>query len=180
MQVRRGRWAGQNYLLPGSSSSSSSNKIKRTAVRLRHRQLFRAASVSQQHCPAGRTPPWITTTWPASYHSRQKISLVMYKMIHQLDYSLLIFWIGLFLKWWNFFFLFCHGRMKKIWRRPTPRAFGVPISSKASKKLWPFIRRADDGKLSCPTKGRCTVSRIESSWSQFFFFSLPRYFYACS
>jgi hypothetical protein len=30
---------------------------------------------------AGRTPPWITTTWPASYHSRLKISPAMYDLL---------------------------------------------------------------------------------------------------
>lgn len=43
-----------------------------------------------------------------------------------------------------------------------PRAFGVLILNKASRRLWLFIRRADDGKSSSPMKGRCTVSLIQS------------------
>ena len=52
----------------------------------------------------------------------------------------------------------CDNRTRKIWLLPMPRASGVLILSRASKKLWPFIRRAAGGKSSSLTKGRCTVS----------------------
>lgn len=58
-----------------------------------------------------------------------------------------------------------YNRMRRIWRQPMPRASGVPISSRVSRKRSPFTRLADDAKSSCPMRARCTVRQFQQHYS---------------
>lgn len=53
-------------------------------------------------------------------------------------------------------------RMTKKSREQMRREFGLPTSSRAFKRLWPFIHHVEDEKLYCQMKERCMVSVFKS------------------
>lgn len=59
------------------------------------------------------------------------------------------------------FFVRFFVRMKKIWRLPMPREFGVRTLNRVFRRRYVFIHHVDDGKLSYRKRERCMVSIVD-------------------